>query len=214
MTGAVKFSKKALQARQAQGGDRFQAVVGEETPPAPSEPTPKPAPVTPDQFIDCITEIWTEARNSLIEIGRYLNRAKTILPHGVFMSMCRERLPFSWEVAHQLRSVAEAIDGGHFSEAELPSAYSVAYQLVTLTPDQMRLARDKGLVRPDIRRVEILAFKRSLRPQSSTPLVNRRKLEEERIRLLERLKEIEDQLRFTPTEEQVAVIDVTPEAVG
>ena len=61
--------------------------------------------------MEIISTQWEKARKSLIDIGRYLNAAKSdpSVPEGEFMKMMKERLPFSWETAHQLRSVAEAI---------------------------------------------------------------------------------------------------------
>jgi hypothetical protein len=105
--------------------------------------------------------------------------------------MMKERLPFSWETAHQLRSVAEAIDTGRFREEELPSAHTVAYQLVTLDERAEKLAREKGLVTPNVSRSAIIRFKNSLRPEK---MIDRRRLEQERDRLRTRLMEIEQLL--------------------
>ena len=76
-----------------------------------------------DRYVEIISSHWGKARKSLIDIGRYLNAARNdpSVPEGEFMKMMKERLPFSWETAHQLRSVAEAIDSGRFREDELPS---------------------------------------------------------------------------------------------
>jgi hypothetical protein len=143
-----------------------------------------------DRYVEIIQSYWTKARRSLIDIGRYINAAKhdPSIPGGEFMRMMKERLPFSWETAHQLRSVAEAIDAGRFREEELPSAHTIAYQLVTLDERAEQLAREKGLVHPSVSRSAVIQFKNSLRPQKP---IDRRRLESERNRLLARLHEID-----------------------
>jgi hypothetical protein len=146
-----------------------------------------------DRYVEIISTQWGKARKSLIDIGRYLNAAKSdpSVPEGEFMKMMKERLPFSWETAHQLRSVAEAIDTGRFREEELPSAHTVAYQLVTLDERAEKLARENGLVTPNVSRSAIIRFKNSLRPEK---MIDRRRLEQERDRLRTRLMEIEQLL--------------------
>ena len=39
----------------------------------------------------------------VLMIGRYLNRAKTMLPHGEFQHMIKAELPFSEQVAYEIR---------------------------------------------------------------------------------------------------------------
>lgn len=194
MIGPIKLSKTALRARQASGGDRQEAILSAELPQL----------ATVDEYAQEIAVLWSKAKANMILIGRYLNRAKAHIPHGDFMDLCRARLPFSWEVAHQLRSVAEAIDDGRFVETELPNAYSVAYQVVTLNGEEERLARDRGLVRPDVRRAELIAFKKSLRAVPS--LLDRKQLEAERARLLNRLQEIDSLLNDTTIDGTARVI--------
>lgn len=87
-----------------------------------------------------------------------------------------------------MRKVAAAVDAGRFEESELPRNYSVAYQLVTLSEQELRVARERRLFRPDVRRSEVLALKRELRLAGRG---EREALLAERERLLERLAEIE-----------------------
>jgi hypothetical protein len=94
-------------------------------------------------------------------------------------------------VAFQMRSVVAAIDEGRFAEGELPQNYSVAYQLVTLAEQEIEVAREKKIIRPDVRRAEVIAFKRSLRPPRSVTARHEKGLCAERERLLARLREID-----------------------
>jgi hypothetical protein len=182
-------SKAEVKARQVPGGERQAAILAAEVPEL----------ETIDDYVREISSVWNLARANLIVIGRYLNKAKAAedesrIPYGEFMKMCREKLPFGYDVAHQLRTVAAAIDGGRFKENELPSAYSIAYQIVTLDEKSERKAREMGLVSPQVRKSAVLAFKKSLRPQPPWPTIDRSKLEAEKARLLARLKEIQDLL--------------------
>jgi Protein of unknown function (DUF3102) len=175
-----QLTKNAVRQRQATGGERKAAIITAEVPLA-----------TKDDYIREITSLWNDARQRFLLIGRYLNRAKEQLPHGEFQAMLRAELPFSEQVAFQMRSVAAAIDEGRFAEGELPQNYSVAYQLVTLAEQEIEVAREKKIIRPDVRRAEIIAFKRSLRPPRSVTARHEKGLCAERERLLARLREID-----------------------
>ncbi len=177
---SFQLSKTAVRQRQAIGGERKAAIITAEVELA-----------TKDDYIREITSLWNDARQRFLLIGRYLNRAKEGLPHGEFQAMLRTELPFSEQVAFQMRSVAAAIDGGRFAEAELPQNYSVAYQLVTLEENELQVAREKQIIRPDIRRAEVIAFKRSVRPAKQVVSDDNEDLLAERERLLVRLREID-----------------------
>jgi DUF3102 family protein len=178
------MSKNAVRQRQAAGDERVAAVIV-----AGIDIRIK------EDFVREISNLWRDVQRRVLMIGRYLNRAKTLLPHGEFHQMIKAELPFSEQVAYQMRQVAAAVDAGRFLEEELPRNYSVAYQLVTLSEREVQIARQRQLFRPDVRRSELLAFKRELRfvqPICSPP--NRDELLAERARLLQRLAQIEAML--------------------
>lgn len=171
------LTKKAVRARQAAGDERVTALTAADIDLQ-----------TKDHFIREISNLWVDVQKRVLLIGRYLNRAKQILPHGEFQEMLRYELPFSEQVAYQMRQVAAAVDAGRFEERELPRNYSVAYQLITLSEHELVVARERKLFRPNVRRSEVLALKRELR---FTGCDDRQALLAERERLLERLAEIE-----------------------
>lgn len=188
-TPVMKLKKGEMTALAARGGDRREAIVS----------APALTLASLDDYVREIGTLWSRAREDYIRIGRYLNQAKVQFPEGEYMRMCSSLLPFSYQVAHQLRSIAEAIDSKRFSEAELPVAYSVAYQVVTLKDDALKVARRKKLLRPDVTRAELLALKAELREprQPKRPPSTEREiasLEDERARLEARLREIDDRL--------------------
>jgi hypothetical protein len=118
---------------------------------------------TKSDFIEEIQRLWGDAQKRFLAIGRYLNAAKTKLPHGEFELMIARELPFSRQTAFYLRTAAAAIDEGRLTEEEVPNSYATLYQLATLDDAYLALARQRNLVRSDVTREEVLAFKRSLR---------------------------------------------------
>ncbi|WP_434623701.1 DUF3102 domain-containing protein [Azospirillum sp. B2RO_4] len=151
---------------------------------------------TRQEFAQEIRYHWNRSRKEFLSIGRYLNRAKEILPHGDFEAMIESDMPFSVETAFRFRAVAEAVDTGRLSLEVLPGAESVAYQIVTMTPDELERAKAQGLIRPDVTRRQLIDFKRSLRPPKDvTPNDRRRQLLSEYARLRARMAEVRDELR-------------------
>lgn len=183
------LTKKAARQRQAAGDERVATVTVTEV-----------ALSTKTEFIQEIANLWVDVQKRVLLIGRYLNQAKDVLPHGEFQHMIRSELPFSEQVGYQMRQVAAAVDAGRFDEYELPRNYSVAYQLVTLSESELMIARERRLFRPDVRRSEVLALKRELRGSERS---EREALLAERERLMERLAEIDAAL--APIVEATAV---------
>jgi hypothetical protein len=117
--------------------------------------------------------------------------------------MVESRLPFGVQVAYQLRMVAEAIDSGRLPSDQMPGSYATIYQLTTLKPDELDLARQRNLLRPDVKRTEVAAFKRELRRLAqSVPTCDRtgslrqelQKLQTKAQRIALRISEIEAEL--------------------
>ena len=152
-------------------------------------------------YAEELTRLWREAQDRFVAIGEYLLQAKETLPHGEYEKMVEADLPFGRAVAHTLRTVAVAVNEGRLAKPELPRSYTTAYFLATLKPDHLALARERGLVRHDVPRSSVNAFRRELRGKDDEP--NRRsRLANERERLnvqlaaiQTRLAEIEQALR-------------------
>lgn len=139
-----------------------------------------------------IARLWQESQSRFLAIGRYLLQAKERLPHGDYEAMVHKDLPFGTHVAYQLRTVAEAIDGGRIAEAEVPPSYSVIYRLAKLTDPELSAARNHGLIRPTVTRREIEDFARSRRPPSTE---HRTILEKRRARILAQQARLQEELR-------------------
>jgi len=112
-------------------------------------------------YVREISRLWSEARDKFLAIGEYLSLAKRQLAHGEYEAMIRSQLPFGKSAAHRMRTVAEAVGSGKLARDNLPLSYATAYELTLLSDQQLRLAEDRGLVRPDVHRSEIVAFRRA-----------------------------------------------------
>jgi len=112
-------------------------------------------------YVREISRLWSEARDKFLAIGEYLSLAKRQLAHGEYEAMIRSQLPFGKSAAHRMRTVAEALGDGKLARDNLPLSYATAYELTLLSDQQLRIAEDRGLVRPDVHRSEIVAFRRA-----------------------------------------------------
>lgn len=148
-----------------------------------------------------IQKEWGDARDSFLAIGRALIALEFELTKAEFarLRQSTERLfPFSDATATQLRQIARAVDGGRIPVDACPGSYGTAYQIALLTEAQMRVARDRGLIRPDVTRREIMQLRREVREEESRPFPNSRidrvQLREERARLIERRNRLSEEL--------------------
>jgi hypothetical protein len=159
---------------------------------------------TKAEFVREIAGLWKDAQSRFLAIGRYLVQARATLAREEYDVMVERELPFSASIAVQLRSAAEAIDGGRLDVARLPPSYSTVYQLAKLSDDDLKRAEAAGLVRPDVKRAEVLAFTRQLRVAPADDVVTSRResLLAEKARLQQRIIEIEAELAGMIDEDQ------------
>jgi hypothetical protein len=156
-------------------------------------------PDTPEEYVDAISQLWSRAQTAFLDIGRLLIRAKETLPHGEYSTAVEERLPFAARTAYQLREAARwALEMDRrqtIALDELPGSYSTIYLLSTLDPPTLEQAQKEGLVRPELRRSELIAWRRDRAGKGPQSLHERReKLLRERARLDEELRRIEAEL--------------------
>ena len=131
-------------------------------------------------YVQELTRLWREAQDRFVAIGEYLLNAKEMLPHGEYEKMIASELPFGRAVAHNLRTVAVAVREGRLSRPELPGSYTTAYFLATLKPNHLALARERGLVRHDVPRSAVNAFRQELKAPGPDRTID---LVKERVRL-------------------------------
>lgn len=124
--------------------------------------------LTGEQFAQEIGRLWTDVQRGFLDIGRRLNEAFAQLDHGEYGALLAN-LPFERATADKLRKVAMAADAGTLPPDRMPKSYSTAYELLTLSPVERAEAEKRGLIRPDVKRAEIVAFKRSIRSAPTLP---------------------------------------------
>jgi hypothetical protein len=148
-----------------------------------------------EQYATEINALWKQAQNAFLRIGHYLELAKERLPHGEFEQMIANELPFDKRTAFMIRAASKAVRSGRLPAERLPPNYSVIYQLATLDDDKLKAAEAEGLIRPTLRRAEVIAFKRRLISPAAAGLdLRRRELLESRERLQRVLQETTEAL--------------------
>ena len=152
-------------------------------------------PQSANDYVEAIGRLWGKAHSAFIDIGRLLIRAKEMLPHGEYMTAVEERLPFAARTAYQLREAARwAIEMDRRKSIELarlPSSYSTIYLLSTLDAPTLEAAEADGIVRPDLRRSELISW----RKRRAAPPIDRRDLHVLRERLLKERARLDEELR-------------------
>lgn len=148
-----------------------------------------------------IQKEWADARDSFLAIGRALISLEAELTKAEFtrLRQSSERLfPFSDATATQLRQIARAVDGGRIPAEACPGSYGTAYQITLLTEAQLRIAHNRGLIRPDVTRREIMQLRREIAADGDELLPSGRldltRFREERTRLVERRARLAEEL--------------------
>lgn len=160
-----------------------------------------------------IRKEWGDARDSFLAIGRALLALEQSLTRAEMQRLRQgtERIfPFSDATATQLRQIARAVESGRLPQQDCPGSYGTAYQITLLSDGQLRLARERGLIRPDVTRREILELRRATPQSAPRPAgadlaalrEEQRRLAQRRDRLAEALEAVETRLR--QIEEQLA----------
>ena len=121
-------------------------------------------PRTPSDYVDAIGLLWTRAHAAFIDIGRLLIKAKETLPHGEYTAAVEAQLPFSSRTAYQLREATRwAMEMEHrkrIAIESLPGSYSTIYLLSTFDPPTLQAAEAEGLLKPELRRAELIAWRK------------------------------------------------------
>jgi hypothetical protein len=155
---------------------------------------------------------WRDARDSFLAVGRALLSLEETLTRAEFVRLRQstERLfPFSDATATQLRQIARAIDSGRLPQEHCPGSYGTAYQITLLSETQLRVAWERGLIRPDVTRREIMQLRREVQViehgQGLTARSECAALQEERKRLVQRRERLTKAI--ATVERQIAKID-------
>lgn len=107
---------------------------------------------------------WQKSVEGILETGRLLIEAKAALPHGSFLKMVGEELPFSSQTAQKLMAVAADPRLSNTAHVRfLPPSWGTLYELTKLDDGEWALAEQRGLIRADVQRSEIAGLLRDER---------------------------------------------------
>jgi len=110
-----------------------------------------------------ICAAWQKSVEGIIEVGRLLIEAKAELAHGSFERMIETELPFSTSKARMLMAIAAHPRLANRERVHaLPPSWGTLYELTKLDHESFALAEKEGLIRPDLERKEVIAFRRKL----------------------------------------------------
>jgi hypothetical protein len=145
-----------------------------------------------------INQNWADARDSFLSIGRALLSLESTLSKTELqrLRLGNDKIfPFSDATATQFRQIARAVDSGRIPYEACPGSYGTAYQITLLDEHQLNVAKNRGLLRPDVTRREIALLRQeSRKPKDHSGRVDTGELQDEAKRLRRREQQIQDEL--------------------
>jgi nucleotide-binding universal stress UspA family protein len=122
-----------------------------------------------------IADQWGKAKQAALLIGQTLlglSRALTEEEYRHVLTGSDRLFEFSAALATKFRRAAELAEQLRMPFEQLPG-YTTLYDLACLGPDGIALARDRDLIRPQLRRQDVVALRQELRAHriSATPSV-------------------------------------------
>jgi hypothetical protein len=159
------------------------------------------------QVRDEVHSHWGAAKRSFVAIGKCLLMLEKKLSHEEFKRLTKgtDRIfPFTETIGIQLRQVAKAVTNGSIGEHEMPGSYSVAYQIAVMDGPTLEIARTRNILRPDVTRTEIIAFRREISTANtiSEEGVNLNAVRRKKARLTKLRDELADRLAAVNAELQ------------
>lgn len=112
-----------------------------------------------------IADQWGKAKHAALLIGQTLLELSRTLSEEEYrrlLSGADRLFEFSAALATKFRRAAELAEQLRMPPECLPG-YTTLYDLACLGPDGVALARDRGLIRPQLRRQDIIALRQELR---------------------------------------------------
>ncbi len=125
---------------------------------------PESKPDSVEDYVTTIARLYEEAEERFVQIGRHLIDAKARLQHGEWGRLVSQ-LPFSHRTATMLITAARAIINRTIEPARAPRSWANVYLIAAMSDEERRVAGERGVIRPDVTRREILEFRRGF----STP---------------------------------------------
>ncbi len=119
---------------------------------------------TAGDFASAIAQRWRDSVVAIIDVGKLLWRAKAALPHGEFVPMIEDSLPFGYRMANCLMAIAgHSIISKVNHGACLPSSWRTVYELTRAPDENLEDWLEDGTIHPEMERKDVLSLLRSLR---------------------------------------------------
>lgn len=165
-----------------------------------------------------IADQWGKAKHAALLIGQTLlalSRALTDEEYRRLLTGADRLFEFSGALATKFRRAAELVEQLRMPPERLPG-YTTLYDLACLGPEGIALARERDLIRPQLRRQDIVALRQELRthrilaapsvaeePEASPSRIDREAIQRqydtlaaERAKLVERLQQVQAEMSF------------------
>ena len=155
----TKRPRKTLPSLSA---DQVREAIGPIIDQLPSHKAAPPELKTIDDYIIVINVEWRQAQDRFLKIGELIDHAERSLPQTDYITLC-DRLPFGKSTRSQLLSAFRCIQSGRIPADMVSAGYSTLYQVSQLSDDEIKQASESGLMRADVKRTELLEFRKRLR---------------------------------------------------
>ena len=144
-----------------------------------------------------ISRLWKESHARFVKIGEILEEVRSRFPHGDYIRMVEQELPFGRGVAFQLMAAARAIKDGTIPADLAPPSYSTVYLLSTMSLEARQKALAEGAIKPEMRREDAIRLKKkyqnpALRDENKEKELRRLLAERERIE--RRIEELQNEI--------------------
>jgi hypothetical protein len=162
MKDVVMETKRPRKSLPSLSADQVREAIGPIIDQLPSHKAAPPELKTIDDYVLVINVEWREAQDRFLKIGELLDRAEKALPESDYITLCN-RLPFGKSTRSQLLSAFRCVQSGRIPADMVSAGYSTLYQVSQLTDDEIKQASESGLMRADVKRTELLEFRKRLR---------------------------------------------------
>jgi hypothetical protein len=113
---------------------------------------------------------WRRASQSFVSIAKSMVELENTLSPEENRRLKRSTdriFPFSDAIASKFRKIGRAVISGTIDETLVPGSYTVAYQIAVMDAPTLEDAKRRNLVRPDVTREEIVAFRKEVAEKQS-----------------------------------------------
>jgi hypothetical protein len=125
--------------------------------------------LTVDEWAARITARWQDSVEAILDVGQMLVEAKAQVGHGSWLELVG-KLPFSERTAERLMAIGlNPLMQNPTHVSALPPSWGTLYALTRLSPEQFEGGLVAGVIRPDMRRMDVEKLLRATAPNLVKP---------------------------------------------